>query len=209
MKLIEMVCTGNQGRSPIAELVGKNYLGEINALAEYNTISSGTAVHGIRSGKLNVSFMLSVIEIGKNRGDIYNASELQLVDYAIGKGDKEAIKDFYNKAANKFVEEERKDRLDILLKYGISGKIKEMQEQTVARENTIAVFSMAKRNNEQVKNIYVDSRYNPKIDVLSAYATGNLDLEIPNAFGLGRKAYEETVEAILEHVPKAIEKVLK
>jgi protein-tyrosine-phosphatase len=49
-KLIEMVCTGNNGRSPVAELVGRNYLEEIGASDDYDTISSGTMVDKIGKG---------------------------------------------------------------------------------------------------------------------------------------------------------------
>ncbi len=46
-KVIEMVCTANHGRSPVAELIGRNYLREIGALGEYEAASSGTSVYDI------------------------------------------------------------------------------------------------------------------------------------------------------------------
>lgn len=201
-----MVCTGNQGRSPVAELIAQNYLENTGCITQ--AISSGTMVDAIKQGDVPHAFKLQIIGIARTRGDVYSANEYQAIDQAIGEGDDAAITKFYRKTEQKFVAEERRDRQEILHRYDIRGELKETQDQTVARPDVRAVFSMAGKNNEQVREIYRGSGYAPRIAVLSAYATGDPAAEIPNAFGLGSAAYERVVETLLGHVPRALERLL-
>lgn len=204
--LVEMVCTGNQGRSPVAELIAQNFLENTGRLT--CAISSGTMVDAIKKGEVPRAFKLQIISIARNRGDIYSADEYQAIDQAMGEGNDAAITTFYRKAEHIFVAEERRDRQEVLPRYDIRGELKETQDQTIARPDVRAVFSMAGKNNEQVRKIYEHSGFTPTIDVLSAYATYDPAAEIPNAFGLGRAAYERAVETLLGHVPRALERLL-
>ncbi|MFH1439548.1 MAG: hypothetical protein ABIG89_03215 [Candidatus Woesearchaeota archaeon] len=205
-KLIEMVCTGNQGRSPVAELVAKNYLRKIRA-DEYSAISSGTSVDAIKRGKPTAVFMMHVIDIAVSR-DVYSLRELTEYQTAVKERDEDKLSLLYIKAQDFFGEEERRYRLEVLPELSIEGTLKEEQEQTIVRLNTIAIFSMAKSNNADVENIYLGSRYDPIIAVLSAYATQNPEASIPNAFGLPRENYVAAVEKIMEDVPMAIDRLL-
>ena len=67
---------------------------------------------------------------------------------------------------------------------------------------------MAKYNNTQVQAIYAGKDHSPLMAVLSAYATGNLEAEIPNAFGLTKQHYINGFECLVEQVPKALDKLL-
>ena len=207
-KLIEMVCTGNQGRSPVAELLTRMYLTRHGILGEYEAISSGTSVDAIVKGNLSISFMKHVISIAKSRGGIYNQDILPLVEKAVSTDDKTALEAFYSIAAERFVAEERRYRVEILPRFGIVGELKEERYQTIARPNTIAVFSMAEKNNVQVKEIYCGAGYEPLITVLSAYATQDPAAEIPNAFGLPEKAYIAAAETLCDHIPNALDRLL-
>lgn len=204
--LVEMVCTGNQGRSPVAELIAQNYLESTGRLTQ--AISSGTMVDAIKKGDVPRAFKLQIISIARNRGDIYSVNEQEAIDQAIGEGNDVTITNLYRKAERVFVAEERHDRQEVLPRYDIRGELKETQDQTIARPDVRAVFSMAGKNNEQVRKIYEGSGFTPTIDVLSAYATYNPTAEIPNAFGLGRAAYERAVETLLDHVPRALDRLL-
>src|SRR3989338_4971733 len=92
-KLIEMVCTGNQGRSPVAELVAANYLRDIGA-DEYTAISSGTSVAAIKEHRVDVPFMIKVISVGKERG-LYDPSQIQAYDDAVSRGDAKTLQGLY------------------------------------------------------------------------------------------------------------------
>jgi hypothetical protein len=208
-RLIEMVCTGNQGRSPVAERIGRNYLAQQGALGEYDTISSGTSVDGIIGGELSIAFMIHVIGIARDRGDVYDPSALSAIEDAIGTGNDGVLRGFYNEAQQVFAEEERRYRAEVLPQFGIVGQVKHGRDQTVARSDTVGVFSMAARNNVVVERIYAESGHTPVIAVLSAYATDDPTAEIPNAFGKPRTAYEAAVETLRDHVPKAIDCLLE
>lgn len=206
-RIIELVCTGNRGRSPVAELIARNYLRKIDA-DEYEASSSGTLVDKIKQEELPMAFMIKLIDIARSRGDVYTSIELQGIDSAIKDGNTRAITQYYKKADYMFGEEEKRDRQEVLPLLGIEGTLKSEQEQTIQRPDTIAVLSMARTNNQQVECIYASSAHKPVIDVLSRYATNNQNAEIPNAYGLGRKAYIQAVEVLVEQVPLAVERLL-
>lgn len=205
-KKIEFVCTGNMGRSPLAELIGREYLVKKDLNSHYNTISSGTCVDDILSENLDLSFKISKIELGKKRG-IYESKELNEINKAIKNGDNYSINNYYNFAMIFFTNEEIRHRDEIIKEYGIEGKVKTNQEQTIIRNDTIAVLSMSDENNEVVKKIYEDLDEKPIIQTLGQFIGYNN--QIPNHFGLGIEAYKEVFSLIKEYVPLAIDKVVE
>ena len=207
LKIIEFVCTANHGRSKPAKLIGGNYLVEIDADKEYKVTSSGTSVDDIQNNRVPVSSMIRIIGIGKQRA-LYSAYELKEIDQATRDGNGEVLRHFYNKAADRFKKEEHEHRTEALKHFGIEGVIEETQEQTIARPDTIAVFSMAESNNRQVLSIYEGSGYKPVIDVLSRFATGDKDAALPDVFGKSKAEYFKAVEVLLEHVPMAIDRLI-
>ncbi len=205
-----MVCTGNQGRSPVAEVIARNYLLQQGVLGEYDAISSGTLVSAIKKGIIPSDFKVRLIAIARERGDIYSPVELHAIDEALRIGDEaamSAINSYYRRAEERFVVEERAYRAELLPKFGIKG-VKELQEQTIIQPDAIAIFSMAEYNNAQVQTIYAGRDDIPLIAVLSAYATGNPGSEIPNAFGLPEEHYLRGFERIIDEVPRALDKLL-
>ena len=207
-KIIEMVCTANEGRSPPAELVGRNYLHEIDADEVYQVASSGSAVKAIQEGQLPDVVMFNIIEKAKGR-NLYTSTELQDLEEAIRTGNGQAIRHYFQKAADQFQKEEHAYRAEALSYFGIEGKLKTKPEQTMANPDTIAVLSMAESNNIQVQTIYESSGYDPIIAVLPQFATGDPEAEIPDAFGFGKKEYFAAIEKILEFVPLAVDKLVE
>ncbi len=206
-----MVCTGNRGRSPVAEVIARNYLRRHGVLGEYDAISSGTLVSAIKEGVIPSDFKLRLITLACERGDIYSPVERQAIDGALQVKDEAALSAInlcYRKAEERFVAEEQTYRTELLLHFGIKG-VKETQEQTIVQPEGIAIFSMAKYNNAQVQAIYVRRSHSPLMAVLSAYATGNPEAEIPNAFGLTKRDYLHGFECLVEQVPKALDKLLQ
>ncbi len=205
--VLDMVCTGNQGRSPVAELIAANYLREIGADQLYGAISSGTSVTAIKQGNVDQAFRMKIIGIARDRG-LYAPDELQQYDRALAEGDDVTIKALHQKAEMIFVEEERRYRAEVLPELRIEGTLKEEQEQTVPRNDTLAVFSMAGINNGAVQKIYDGHPHRPLIEVLSTYAHNDPKAQIPNAFGLPREKYVEAVQTLQRDVPKAIDRLL-
>lgn len=197
-KLIEMVCTGNNGRSPIAELIARNRLEEAGALEEYDSISSGTLVSVIKSGNFPIKAMNPIIEVARNRGDVYNAQQLEELDTALKEGDTETVKKYFSVAAKLFEEEEKISRGIVLRELGIKGDVKSTQDQTVVRPNTVAIFVMDNENYQRAQKIYEGSGYNPTMESLG----------VENSFGLVRDAYRGRVRQLLERVPKVVDRIL-
>ncbi|MBW2981507.1 hypothetical protein KY343_01375 [Candidatus Woesearchaeota archaeon] len=206
-KIIELVCTGNHGRSPVAELIAQYYLGEIGAFGEYKATSSGTSVDLIEKGQVPAKAMAGIIGIGKER-ELYSADELKEIDQAIRDGRDEILRQYFLRASDLFSKEEHDYRTEAIKYFGIEGVVKEKSEQTIVRPDAVAVLSMAESNNRQVQKIYNNSDCNPVINVLSRFATGNPDAALPDAFGKGKDEYFKTVELLREHVPMAIDRLI-
>jgi|SRR3989344_4311011 len=211
-KLIEFVCDGNKGRSPVAEVIANDYLRAKLVYPRYQAISSGTSVTQIKDDTVPISVRLKIIEVAKQR-ELYAAVELEVLGQAIEKNDTKLIKHFYDLAVKEFSIEEDRFRRHIPPALGIDGfidgLIKDSQEQTMARPHTIGIFSMTEQSSRKVHKIYNASYYQPPvIDVLSRYATANPEAEIPNTFGMPIETYIAFVRQLDKEVPMAIDKLL-
>jgi protein-tyrosine-phosphatase len=208
-KLIEMVCTGNNGRSPVAELLARNYLVTVGAGKDYDSISSGTMVSQIMGGRIPMLVMQSTIELALEREGVYSPGERSEVRSVLISGFKGAIKAYFQRAADHFVAEEVAHRTEILDSFGIEGSLKECRNQTIVRPDVIAVLSMDRKNDEKVIEIYRDSKDDAKIiDVMSRIATGVRNAEIPNAFGQGKEVYTQMIEKLVKEVPMAAKRII-
>lgn len=207
-KLIEVVCTGNQGRSPVAELIARNHLKIIRAYGDYDSISSGTLVDTIQSGEFfTLPIMGQLIGLARQR-TLYSPEEMREIDTALRQGDNTTIEKYFRRTIDLFDREEVENRAEVLLLLGIQGEVKSIRDQTVSRRDTVAVFPVDKSNYGKIIDIYKNSDYGPFIDVLSRYATGNPDAELKNTFGKGKEVYRKGVEQMLEEVPRAVNKVI-
>ena len=114
-KLFEFVCTGNHGRSPVAELIARAYL---KAHTGYDSISSGTVSDQIEAGNVVAAGKIRVIRPGLERG-IYDAAQRKAADEAIRSGNEEQLEVFYQMAIDIFAKEERDWRGEALKKFSI------------------------------------------------------------------------------------------
>ena len=162
-RLIEMVCTGNRGRSPVAELIANNYLAEIGATDRYKAISSGASVDVIGKGEFPIKELKPLINVGLER-DLYNSEEIEEIEKALEQENENVIRQYGTRIANQFGQEEIESRTETLPLLGIKGNVKTTSEQTIARPDTAAVLSVDKKNYDLIKNIYEDS-YNSSISV--------------------------------------------
>ncbi|PIN76570.1 hypothetical protein COV17_02020 [Candidatus Woesearchaeota archaeon CG10_big_fil_rev_8_21_14_0_10_36_11] len=227
VKKFNFACTANQGRSKPSEIFGNEHLRELDRLSEYVAISSGTSVDEIKAGIASTSFMVRTINMAYDRGDIFSSNDVDRVLAAIQGDDEAEIKDLYSQAAQRFSRDEHEYRAQVLQELGLFDRLKKGQDQTVAKPDVVAVLSMAGRNNDQVAQIhraagYTLARKQPDIgqifmkdgaspvlvSVLSAYARDDPSAETPNAFGKDEIEYRETIAALREDVPRAIDRFL-
>ena len=202
-----MVCTGNNGRSPVAEIIARDYLQNVGATSDYDSISSGTKVDAIKAGGFPIKDMSSIIDIAKDR-NIYDCDEMKKLDKAFRNEDSQTIETYFNKAKKILSEEEARERDLFLKELGITGQIKQKKDQTVPKPDVVAVLPMDRTNYSGVLGIYQTSEYSPIISIMSVLATGNPTSEVANAFGKSSDVYRQTLEQLVDEVPKAVKKVI-
>ena len=201
-----MVCTANNGRSPVAELVAQNYLKKVRADKDYQAISSGTMVKAFADGGFPIDKMVPMIDLAKNL-ELYGPNDLETLNTAIDDGDQATVESYFNQGSSAMCDEETESRDKLLLRHHI-GSVKEKGEQTIARPDTVAVLTMDNRNYDRVGKIYVGYDNKPILSVVSILAGGELGSQIEDAFGLGEEAYERAFDQIINEVPRAIQKIV-
>ena len=197
---IEFVCTANHGRSPVAALIASNYLKEIGA-DEYRAISSGSHVDVINSGDVSLDAMLHVINKAQERGIYKSHDELELLSAAMADAREDGgalgtLKNFYQLAADIFFREEHQYRDQVLSSLGIEGELKQTQDQTIARPDTLAVFPMSEFNHQVAERIYCASDCRPQVIET---------LGISDAFGRDINTYQGSIEELVIVVPQKID----
>lgn len=219
-KSIEFICTANCGRSVPSELIAQQYLEQTGRSSYYQAISSGTGVDMIRQGKQSLGFKAGVINIAISRGlyasltgsvkQLMSLSADQLKSlYETDSAVKAAVDAYFDQAVEVFKAEEHKDRYEATKDLGLESRIKQDPEQTVARDDTIAVLTMDKRTLEGARKAYEGSGFDPTISLLKEYATGEQGAEVMNAFGLGPEVYKRTIEELRRLVPMAVDRAIE
>lgn len=228
LKKIEFVCTANHGRSIPSEIISNQHLREIGASYLYQAISSGTSVDDIAAGNLRPEVMVGFVKKGLERG-IYDETEIG----EITKGDlalNAALKTYFGKAAQIFEHEEHASRNKALEGYferkkqkyeseGVENRVELLDglyqlieqglskkpDQTVVRDDVIAIFPMAASNLKGVKSIYGQAGREtpyvfgtPKAFVLKAH-----NAMIPDCFGEKEDKYVEMFADLVKYIPRA------
>ena len=210
-KFVETACFGNNGRSPLQELLIRNYLKERKVLGEYEARSSGTGVAKIFAGQLPSTFKISMIQRAINeRSDLnmYSPTEISDIEAAIKDGNDEVITNYFNRAQDVFKAEERTYRQEVLPMFGIEGTVKEAQEQTVVQSDTVAFFGMDQKVLSAAQQIYTGADQPQIMDIGIRYATGDQNAQIPNTFGQKKDVYVKMIEVQRDITPKMVDRML-
>lgn len=203
-----MVCSGNRGRSPVAELVAREHLQRIGALGEYDSISSGTMVNSGEGGAVSADVAKPIARLGIENG-LFSGEELRELNEALVSGNDSVLAKYFRRALAKFAADEEDYRRTVLPEFGLDiKKIKGTSEQIVPRSDCVAVLTMDQRNYPLVQRVYESAGYTPTIDVMSRLATGVSDAEVKNAFGKGIDVYRDRIAQIVRETPLAVDKVL-
>lgn len=219
MQYFEFVCSRNEGRSPVAELIAQWHLEKRGLTDKYGARSSGS--HRLEPGvdeiqstpDANVSFEIleKLILVAVNQG-LFSDAENHYVETALKTKNVTVLKPFYIRSNTFFKDQERHFRSDtvhrLVEEKGLRGYLKVYSEQTVPRADTIAIFAMAPNNTEKVREIYAGSAFTPLIETLSAYALKDSTAMLPNAFAQGEAFYHDVINQLWEHVPQAIDRFL-
>lgn len=205
-KKIEFVSTGNSGRSPVAELIGRNHLKSLELDDRLDTISSGIWVADMKLGAVpeDLGIVAGIVDKALVRGDFYNGDEIvEVVKFVVNPSVQTYDTKFnwFGRAVETFMREEREFRAEALKKFNISGEVKKGHDQTVSREGVPAIFGMESKQVLFCQGLYSGKDRKP----LSILELGISD----GTFGSGREKYFAMVEKMMPLVPKAIDRFLE
>lgn len=213
---IEYVCTGNGGRSPTAETIGKDYVKQCGLEDKIRVYSSGTAAEMGETDlfQFPVNFLLEYIEIalnsktymGKARSIASEVTEQkERIALAVETGDTEA-KDKVGYCVRYLMADEVAKRNTVLLEIGLVPE-GHFHQQTRIRDDVDLILPMKKSNADSVERLYEDSEHNPKIIPICKY-TG-IDGDINDPFGGTIDDFRKTRDFIGYAVRKSIDKAVE
>ena len=208
MNYLEFVCTGNHGRSPIAQAIAQDHIRRNNLCAQYGTRSSGTLVDAINRDEIPREAQLRTIKLGLDR-DLYTIDELHLLERARVRNDEGAnriIHSLYSRAMEKFVREEAMHRR--LIEPNLDSPVKRDPEQTIVRDDTIAVVAMDRGNYERVVAIYAGVEQQPQIGTIGDFIN-EPDLQITHSFGKGFQAYQRAISKLHGLIPLVVDSIVR
>lgn len=207
---IELACTHNNGRSPLAEAFMRKYF-EAKGVQEYGVISSGTRtafLDGMLAGDIQAPAEMAkmILEMGVKRDFVHNKIAIENILKDENFYD-DASQSYVLQIANQFVVEETAYKEQAFKQFNL-GNPKMKREQTIIRPESKIVLGMGKENAEKIREIYKEYPNAPTIETLAGYATGNPDQEFESGFGGSLEAYLTMAETIRDHVHDAADRFL-
>ena len=208
-----MICKGNVGRSPVAELVAKQYLQSTGALEDYEISSSGSIANLLLDRKISREMLANSMNLFSNTG-LHDFSFDQLRE-AWKQEDEQIIRQYTAQVIDYTIAAEMKKRDGILRELGVFGTAKQFPEQTRVKDVDY-IFTIDRKVYADLlgnpNGIYCDVQKRPNIHVLSVFATNNeqekdseVDLSNPENIW---KSYREGLVRIVEHTPRTMKKVI-
>ena len=204
--MIEYVCTGNNGRSPMAEAIALDYVHRKGLEDRIEICSSGSGLSDLTkpTGEKWKKMYLGVVDMALKNG-IYQESwrqdEAKRV-FGLGMDVEDAILDA---VVNYAVNVEAMFRNMALFEVGLvaGGKY---HKSTEARHSGL-ILPMAESNAAEVRTIYERSAFAPRVEPLNVYA--GLEGEVTNPFCQLLPTYQATREDLMRSVPISIEKAVE
>lgn len=200
---IEYVCTGNNGRSPMAEAIAKDYSIRKSLEGRIRISSSGTNHNPFFVGQRdNPEKLLAIVEFGLKNG-IYRGRVKSLAERVAdrSKTDKTVV----DECVGYLIKAEGIYRDMALLELGLIAEGE--HHQPTMPQDVQLILAMAKSNVHQVQQIYARSGFNPIITTVNEYA--NMPGEVSNPFCQLFPAYQKTRDDLLISIPRTIDHALE
>jgi protein-tyrosine-phosphatase len=201
VKLIEAVCTGNNGRSVIVDAHGNAYINRNNLSDQIRFISSGVEAapeHDEQWDYEKASFVFAKTrlagfisdEVDKNR---YHSDSIYKVHTdTMAKGFLRVLRDL-----------ETRNRDAALGRTGLSywGE----RTQTVPRDDVHLVLAMTERHKDRVEELYSGRDHVPTITTFNAYV--GLNGDVKGCLGeLSDRCHSELSRYVAGHMPTVVER---
>ncbi|MFC1752365.1 hypothetical protein ACFL96_03110 [Thermoproteota archaeon] len=205
--LREYGCTGNSGRSPLADAIDNEYILDNGLENRFLAISSGTKRDANVSGNSVPSIDNQLFVMGRAvaRNDelrIYSPEEALEITGMLANEDKtkqdyetdqafyDAVRNLDTKGRSRLMEEEHEFRARAAKDIGLSIPIKDGGQQTEPCDKVKFFYAMAESNEKDARAIYSGQAHQPVFD----------NFGIPNTFGLPYDQYKEMVCGLKEKV---------
>lgn len=203
MHIIEVCCTGNNGRSPVGEVIGNLIVKELSLQNVISIISSGTRADRKYDYILPYNKCVSILNKASHNG-LMRSVEVNKERYNTDPDYKVTIRDYVHMAFRIMRPIEAALRDSAL--YDIGVKYEGNRTQTVINNDVSLVLGMAQENTEHVRQIYCSIEDTPVIETITDYA--EVEGEISNYLGNTNPAvYLAIRERLFEIMPKVINRV--
>ncbi|MEK6901244.1 MAG: hypothetical protein AABX37_02800 [Nanoarchaeota archaeon] len=212
MITIEYVCTGNNGRSPMAEAIAKDTIMNWGLANRVTVMSSGSGLHPstMKTGEELARQKQGMVRLALDSG-IYqepwrrrNAELVAAVDAMVGYS--EELEEFFNYA----VRVEGIFRDQALMEVGLvaTGQYHKLTVAHVDDADRRVILPMAASNASQVRQIYAGFENQPRVlTPLNEYA--GMEGDVPNPFCQLLPAYRSARNHLMVAVPKTVERAVR
>lgn len=212
--VIEYACTGNSGRSPLAEAIGNEHSMDRGILNDILAISSGTKRDANMGSKSVPSINNQLFVMGRaiSRNDelrIYSSSEAREIanmlsnpdttkqSYGSDSGMYAAVRHLDTLGRTRLIEEEHEFRARAAKEIGLSIPIKQDGQQTIACDKVDFFYAMDESNERDAKTMYEGKTFQPPFS----------NFGISNTFGLPYDEYRTMVDGLKEVVIETIDTI--
>ena len=211
MITIEYVCTGNNGRSPMAEAIAKDHVMKHGLVDRVRVMSSGSGLHErtMKEGEELVKQKLSLVELALQNGlyqEGWRRANAELAVAGAKLGTPELLEEFFDYAVR--IEGILRDQA--LWEVGLVADGK-YHQSTVARPDDAGqrvILPMAASNVDQVGRIYAGFENQPRVlTSLNEYA--GIYGDVPNPFCKQLPAYQEAREHLMLAVPRTVDRAVR
>lgn len=193
---IEFVCTGNKGRSPLAEAFAKKYLDKKGLLNRVRVSSSGTLVDFFKNpDDEKLAQILGYL--------IPKALEKRVItpEEAEALRQKRRVKEIQNSIFQRIRVKEEEQNRAVLEEKALFGyyDINRQPQQTILRPEAELIFPMGQENYDGVVKIYSNSKINPVVELFG---------EIEDPVFVTLDEFRKITEQIEEATESAMDKFL-
>ena len=203
--IIEVCCTGNNGRSTMGKAIGNKDVSERGLEDIIKFISSGTRAGPKWDNVWTYEKAASMIRRAAKSG-LVKGLEIDKERYSQDEDYRRAVQSHAKKALQIMRPIETALRTAALYEIGL--EFTGERTQTVSRDDVSLVLGVQQKHAEHVKEIYKDHPNPPQISSFNEYA--GVSGEIPDGLGnLDVNVYKNIRDHLLETMPKVIDRFQK